>query len=412
MKKYIYCIVPVLLLMTIITTSSIGQTMETPKFFTDKNRYISFLPPKDWDFHQPTTNDPRTKLILSYADKATGLPVSLTIIVYQVEEPRSKESMTSALVSKLELLRPRGATYSEIKDVNVAQTDCIQTEIMMGDAKSLLILGYPDGTLCLDIVYHAPKKIYDRYLDKALGAIESLVTLKGALNDDPELIKQQRLIWLKKQVYIYIDEKDYETARSMLKEIIKEEPEDFSMYFLFGMTYMEQENYEAAQPYFGQAIEMFPAYWEAYFKSGVAAMHTQDYETAINQFNKAIEINPEATEVQVDLGIAYRKLGEPEKSIQVYEKLLALDPSNQIYLFNIGRTYSDMGSFEKAKQAYEKCLDSNPYFVRAIVNLAYLYVSIADFPKARELCERALSYDSTLEEAKTLLNELNQVEEE
>ena len=400
MNTYKYCMVVLVLLLTIITTRVIGQPMKTPTFFTDKNRYISLLPPTDWRMHQPTTNDPRTKLIFTHVDEASQLPVTLTIIVYQVDKPLTKESLKAGLESKLTLLQRRGATFSPLKDVAVAQTDCIKTTIQLGDATSMLILGYPDKVLCLDIVYHAPNQLYDTYLETVYSTIDSLVTLKGAFKDDPILKEQQRLFWLKKQVALYMDEKDFDTARSMLNELVTADPDNFSLHFQLGMTHMMQQQYTKAQICFEKALLLFPKYWEAYFQSGVAAMHLENFEEAVDKFSKTLAINPVAIEAMVNQAIAYRKIGQPQKAVDIYKKLLDLNPTNQVYLFNLGRTYSDMGAFLEAKSAFEKCLESNPDNASAMVNLAYLYVSVSNFDKARELCESALSHDATLEEAK------------
>ncbi len=409
MKTLLKCAASAIIILT-ITTCLMGQEMRNPKFFTDKNRYISFIAPQDWELRQVNEDDPRTKLVFTHTDLGTQLKVSLTILAYQVETPRTLESLKSFLTHRLNTLRKHGAVFSDIEEVSVADTTCVQTQIKADGNTSLVILGYPDNSLCLDIVYHAPDSLFDSYLSTVRDSIDSLVTLKGAILDDPELREQQRLFWLKKQVFFNMDNGDYDTAREMLKELIIAEPENFSLYFQVGMTYMQQKYYTAATEYFDKATQLFPDYWEAYFQNGVAYMHKENYEKAVEQFEKTIAINKQSVEATVNLAIAYRKLGEPEKAVELYKKLLELNPTNQVYLFNLGRTYSDIGNFEQAKTCFEKCIEIDPENASAMVNLAYVYMSVSNFDKARELCEQALLRDSELEQAKTLLNELKQVE--
>lgn len=397
----------------LLTFSVMAQPMQTPDFFTDKNRYISFIPPQGWHLAKTFGDDPRTKLMFAPADADANKGVTLTIIAYQVDAPRSLASLRSFLKDRLDALAQRAdAVSSGITEVTVAETTCVQSQVAMRGARALIILGYPQDSLCLDVVYHAPAPLFDTYLPDVRESLETMISLKGAVQENTQLKQAQQRIWLLKQVAYAMDTEQYEQASEALKELIRQQPDDPMLFYRLGEVQKMMGHPESAIYYFSGATDLDPDFWEAHFQCGMVAMHQENYEAARDYFLDAVEANPDAVEAKVNLAVAYRQLEQPEKAVELYEQLLTLNPANPVYLFNLGRTYSSMGDYINAKASYEQCLAQDADNTAAMVNLAYVEFAAGNKEKAQQLGQRALALDPTLDEAQTLLKKLSTPEEQ
>ncbi|HBE56055.1 MAG TPA: hypothetical protein DEG17_03310, partial [Cyanobacteria bacterium UBA11149] len=106
--------------------------------------------------------------------------------------------------------------------------------------------------------------------------------------------------------------------QKFLTEKIGQNLEDY--YLLQGNAFLDEGNYEEAKTAYKKVIEINPNYAAAYFYLGFVNYKLEDKESAIADYNKAIEINPNYADAYYNRGVARSALGDQEGAIADYNK--------------------------------------------------------------------------------------------
>ena len=407
MKKIVF-----LLLFLTLTCNAMGKKMDQPKFYTDKNRYFSFIPPEGFDSKKEFPNDPRSKVI--FTNKLPGKKdvMQLVIIAYLIDQPRSLSSLETFMNQRFTTLKQNmNCTTAPISKYTLAQTTCLRSEIFLTDnkAKTLVVLGYPQNKLCLDITFTAPLTSYYDFLPKILESLETFIIIKGVDSQDKKIFDAQQVIWKKKHAAFYIAEGSYEQSKTLLEELLDNEPENSHLNFQMGLVYQHLNLPMSAITHYRKAIDAEPYYWEAFVQLGNICLQSEDYNKAKGYYERAMQINPKSFEAKLNLAGVYRKLDNLQKSADLYDELLIDYPNNPILLFNTGRLLAQSTNFEEAKQYFSKVLKFDKKNVPAMVNLAACHIALNEYAKADKILKKAIKLDPASYKAQELINKLKEI---
>lgn len=139
-----------------------------------------------------------------------------------------------------------------------------------------------------------------------------------------------------------------------------------------------------------------------YFEEGASFLNQGDYAKSISSFKRSIELK-ETPETYVNLGLSYQGQKDLNKAKEAYHGAIELDNEFEIAYRELGQVLAELGDLNGAIAAYSKEIALNPESTATLVNLGNLYILRKDFGRAEEYLERALILDSTLVEAKELL---------
>jgi tetratricopeptide (TPR) repeat protein len=84
------------------------------------------------------------------------------------------------------------------------------------------------------------------------------------------------------------EQKNYETAKTFLRQAIEREPGWALPYNNLGSAYYFQKRYPEAMPYYQKAIEISPKWARPHAWLASIAMENYDYQTAVNEFEKVL----------------------------------------------------------------------------------------------------------------------------
>lgn len=170
-------------------------------------------------------------------------------------------------------------------------------------------------------------ELLDVLKEDAMSGVEGLVESIAAQKEDA-LAKGQE----------HLDNKDYDSARSVFGTLSREFPDDGALKSDIG---------------------------EKYLNAGL-------YEDAAEAYAEAVHLDPDALHNYNRLAIALRKLGRFDVAEDYYMRALRLAPEDPNLLFNIGRLYLEWEKWSKACEFGEKAYAANPSFeeARKLVNFA------------------------------------------
>lgn len=143
---------------------------------------------------------------------------------------------------------------------------------------------------------------------------------------------------LQKEIYSYMDKKEYNVAlekAQSLTQISKTDFEKAESRKVIGEIYKEQKQEERARTYFLKTIQYAPNYAEGYsLLAEVSIILYRDSEALIYA-KKAVELEPNVALYRNDLGVALDNLGQTEEAVEQVKKAIELNPNVQIYKDNL-----------------------------------------------------------------------------
>ncbi|TET65794.1 MAG: tetratricopeptide repeat protein, partial [Candidatus Aminicenantes bacterium] len=200
-------------------------------------------------------------------------------------------------------------------------------------AMAYLQLGYSYGVLqdtkASNDAYEKAKRFSDRATRKEKLYIEASYAL--SVEGDPE-----------KQIRI-------------LKQILKEYPEEARIHFMLGYR-----------------------------------LYRMDFvEEAIEEFNQYLEVHPNPTpSVYNQLGYIYKDKWELEKSLEYITKYVELSPNNANAVDSLAELYFTMGRLDDSIAKYKDAIDIKQDFFEAYFRIGYIYALKEDYSEAMKWIDK------------------------
>ena len=247
------------------------------------------------------------------------------------------------------------------KPANVAQDDDLQYKITETfiKAKRQLYQGNQGGAFdgfnkCIemnpkhDASYYELARMHEyKSPEKSIEYIQKSIEID---NDN---------IWYKEFLLrVYQQEKQYKNAITIIKQLIKLQPESKEYYYQWANLCINSEDYK-------QALEAYNAFLEVFgYEEGVLKqkkqiyLKTGNYKKAISVLSELIEHNPKNKEYYGMLAEIYLNMGNQDKAMEYYQKILEIDPNDGFVHFALADYYRSLGLREKAFSEIEQGMRS------------------------------------------------------
>ncbi|MFV8270808.1 tetratricopeptide repeat protein [Flavobacterium sp. GT2N3] len=211
-----------------------------------------------------------------------------------------------------------------------------------------------------------------------------------------------------------IDAEQFESAKSILKSIIKEKPSNGEAFFTLGNIYLTQNVQDSAKIYFQNGLkasddanlnhiglgqmdldkndvtaaeakfvlatkDMRRKDFEEYVYQARAYMNAEkpDYKKAIAVLNRAVINNPQDAQLQLALGDAYYGDGKQNEAYVAYRAAFQADNTLLRAKMQLGVLLKGAKSYDEALKAYNEVIAINPNYGPVYRELAETYYKMA-----------------------------------
>ena len=211
-----------------------------------------------------------------------------------------------------------------------------------------------------------------------------------------------------------VDAEQFESAKTILKTIIKDKPANGEAFFTLGNVYLNQKIQDSAKLYFDKGVTASDEGKLNYIGLGqmdlnsnnVAAAQSNfaiatkdmrrkdiqefiyiaraymnaekpDYKNALANLNKASVINSQDAQLQLALGDAYYGEGKQNEAFIAYRSAFQLDSSLLRAKMQLGVLLKGAKSYDEASKAYNEVIAINPNYGPVYRELAETYYKIA-----------------------------------
>ncbi|RLW69528.1 MAG: hypothetical protein B6D68_01950 [spirochete symbiont of Stewartia floridana] len=169
----------------------------------------------------------------------------------------------------------------------------------------------------------------------------------------------------------------FQSAKTILSEIISEDPNDLRAICDIGIAYTETgENLKAikALKYYIKKDKTNPYVWEAL---GCAQFRTGELDQARNSLSKSIEIMPDNPSSLRNLGILNDLEGRHEEGLTLLQQSMRLCPQDYRTLYALNYAFRDAGKHEEREKILDRLIEMDiPEGVQKEIELAKIKISL------------------------------------
>lgn len=155
-----------------------------------------------------------------------------------------------------------------------------------------------------------------------------------------------------------VEKKKYDQAVTLLMQIVSSDKLDFQAWTLLGMVYAIQEKWTDAEKAYLSAIEARPASSLALLNLGRLQASQKKFNEAIEPLTRAVEAQPQSADANLLLGEAYLQVKKGSKAVGYLNEAARLGRA-EAHL-RLAWLYNAAGMKDKAAVEYEEFLKKRP----------------------------------------------------
>jgi len=158
-------------------------------------------------------------------------------------------------------------------------------------------------------------------------------------------------------------QKKYEQAKTLLEQIVSNDPNDFVAWTELGTTFFNLSKSGDAEEAYQKAILVNTSFYPALLNLGKLQLSKKAFDKAIETLTKAVENNPKSAEANHFLGEAFLQNKKGSKAVGYLNEAIRLDPIGRAEIhLRLAALYNGAGMKDKAVAEYEQFLAKKPDF--------------------------------------------------
>ncbi len=183
---------------------------------------------------------------------------------------------------------------------------------------------------------------------------------------------------LTEKIRTYINEKDYESAVTLIPQAEKENIDNANNLVFFGDIYFEMDKFPDALKYYKLANDAQKKQPFILRKIGKTYAELGKIEESLEYLNDAIKRNDKDPQSQLELANAYIKFDSLRKAELIITRAREMDKKNPDAYIALGNLYFAQKVYELARSNYEEALSLNENILDARIKLATSYYWLAN----------------------------------
>ena len=160
-------------------------------------------------------------------------------------------------------------------------------------------------------------------------------------------------------------------AEEIFKNLKKETPNDFRVYWYLGMIASTQKKDSLAGIYFEKVTSLDEKNSEAWYFLGSNYFERNEFQRLLNTMERARKLFPNDARFYMLSGLAYSRMGQPEPAADMLAKSYRLNPKDVNTLGQLALTYDGMRKWKESDSLYEEALKIDAKSAIILNNYSY-----------------------------------------
>ncbi|MDX6559305.1 MAG: hypothetical protein QOF72_2354 [Blastocatellia bacterium] len=159
------------------------------------------------------------------------------------------------------------------------------------------------------------------------------------------------------------NQKKYEHAILMLRQLLENDPKDFQAWTELGTAYLARQSFDAAEKSYLSAISVRPMFFLANLNLGRLYFLEKKFENSIAILTRAVNIQPPSADAYYFLGESYLQTKKGSAAVGYLNEALRLDPQGKADVhLRLALLYNGAGMKARAASEYEQFLKKRPEY--------------------------------------------------
>lgn len=206
-----------------------------------------------------------------------------------------------------------------------------------------------------------------------------------------EISAQENKPLMVQRAAVLLDEGNGKEAIAVLREYIRNQPQDIRALLLLGDAYVETSQPEKAAEVLRRATSLAPRSADAHLDLGVVEVSLGNRESGKTEFQAALAIEPTQREALYNLGKVFFQEGDSSRAVGFLTKFVALSPMAADGHYLLGQCYARELDPKRAYLEYVEAIKLDPDQETYYISLASLLLSEHGTGGAEEVLAKALS---------------------
>ncbi|MGH9430650.1 MAG: tetratricopeptide repeat protein [Terriglobia bacterium] len=185
--------------------------------------------------------------------------------------------------------------------------------------------------------------------------------------------------------------KDYASAVTALKELLKTAPDAPAVWFNLGYAYTGLRQYQQAVQAYQKTVNLKPDLYAARLNLGILLVNLKHADEAFEQIQKAESLKPGDPKVHLFAGRALTLEGKQADAEKEFREALKLDPHLAVAQYNLGQLYLSEKRFADANSAFNKAATLNPSLPGLRLDMAVALEGLNQASQAATVLEQYLA---------------------
>lgn len=193
--------------------------------------------------------------------------------------------------------------------------------------------------------------------------------------------------------------KKFEDAQRLYEQILKIQPNNFSVLMMYGGLMAETGDVEKVITLLKKALKIYPNDLSANFNIAVAYESLGQFGKAIECYGTVLKINLDNVNARKSRAGLFATLNRLEDARIDYQYLLSSEPNNFWYKNAQGKVFFGLKDYVSACKMFQDAIKINPNFSEAHFNLGNTLAKLKDHMAAVSSLKSAIDLDPTYGDA-------------
>ncbi len=183
----------------------------------------------------------------------------------------------------------------------------------------------------------------------------------GVISASSSYNRSQKNVPLFNKATEALENKRYDQAISLLREVVTNDPADFPAWSELGTAYFIRKDYAEAEKAYSQAISQKPDYDVALISLGRLRIAQKNFDGAISVLTEAVKAQPTSAQANYFLGEAYLQIKKGSLAVGYLTEAIKLDPIGMADThLRLAALFNAAGLKDRAAGEYEAFLKKKP----------------------------------------------------
>lgn len=235
---------------------------------------------------------------------------------------------------------------------------------------------------------------------KLLNKIDQYLLEKDYVSARKLIRNDLKRIGSKYQYYLYMGVASTETSERMnyFRKAYTIEPDNIEIIVNLANVKDETGDYDKAIYYYTKAIESDSTNPLIYNNRGYSYFHKKDYENALADYNQALLLSPKFKIAQDNRKVLINKLKSKPEYAEFVEKA-EKEFYNYKYYFHLGINEMENSNSNEAMTAFNKSVELNPDFAPVYMYIGILELNKGNYTNAFDYYTKSINRDASIIDA-------------